>query len=129
MFVMAYIIEEYNKCGLEKVLEKAYTQYTLNKAIRKFGDKGFQAGFEEFKQLHQRTAFNPINPNNMTQEERKKALESLIFIKEKQDGTLKGHTCANRSKQREWIPKEDATSPIVSLQAVLLTATIEAKEN
>ena len=82
-------------------------------------------GFQEFDQLYKRTVFKPCLLKELTQEEKKKALESLIFIKEKRDGTF---TCADE-KQRGHISKEEAVSPIVLLEAVLLTCVLKAKEN
>ena len=56
-------------------------------------------------------------------------LESLIFLVEKKDGRIKARHCANGSKQRNWIDPEDAASPTVMTDSILLTAGIEAKEN
>jgi hypothetical protein len=47
-------------------------------------------------------------------------LESHMFLKEKQDGTLKGRTVAVGNKQQDYIPKEDASSPTVATEAMLL---------
>ena len=51
-----------------------------------------------------------------------------IFLKEKQDGSIKGHGVADGIKQREKIEPKDATSPTVSTEAVMLTATIDVLE-
>ena len=64
----------------------------------------------------------------MTPTEKAKALESLIFLVEKKDGRIKARHCANGSKQRNWINPEDAASPTVMTDSILLTAGIEAKE-
>ena len=100
----------------------------MSKAEKKFGKKGFDARFKEFDQLHKRTVFQPKKVSELSEEEKKKALESLIFIKEKRDGMLKGRTCADGRKQCSHVKKEDAASPTVSLEAVLLTCVMEAKE-
>jgi hypothetical protein len=55
-------------------------------------------------------------------------LESLIFLTEKQDGTIKARHCANGSVQREWMSREDVSSPTVNTESTLLTAVIEAEE-
>eukprot|EP00804_Cyclotella_cryptica_P004759 CCRYP_016242-RA/>CCRYP_016242-RA protein AED:0.40 eAED:0.39 QI:0/0/0/1/0/0/2/0/190 len=47
--------------------------------------------------------FIPRDPRSLTSEERKKALSSLIFLKEKETGEVKGRTCINGSPQREYI--------------------------
>ena len=44
-FVLIHTINEFEQRGVRKILEKAYTQYTLPKAIKKFGQKGFKACF------------------------------------------------------------------------------------
>ena len=64
----------------------------------------------------------------MTQEERRKALESLTFLTEKRDGRIKARTIANGSVQRKWMDKEDTASPTTALESVLLTSVIDAKE-
>ena len=88
------------------VLEKAFTQYILSKAEKKFGKKGFDTGFKEFDQLHKRTMFQPKKVSELSDEEKKKALESLIFIKEKRDGMLKERTCADGRKQCSHVKKK-----------------------
>ena len=107
----------------------ARQQYGLERGIKEWGDRGKDAAFEEVKQLHMRTTFKPINMDDMTSEERRKAIGSLIFLKEKTDGTIKGRACADGRKQREDAEKGDAASPTVSLESVLLTALIDAYEN
>jgi hypothetical protein len=55
-------------------------------------------------------------------------LESHMFLKEKRDGSLKGRTVAGGNKQRDYISKEDASSPTVATQAVLLSCIIDAEK-
>ena len=56
-------------------------------------------------------------------------MESLIFLTEKKDGRIKARTCANGSIQHAYIPKDDAVSPTTSTESILITSTIEAKQN
>jgi hypothetical protein len=72
--------------------------------------------------------FAPQVGEELSEEQKKGALESLMFLKEKRDGTIKGRACAEGMKQREGSNKSDATSPTVSLEAVLITSTIDAFE-
>ena len=81
------------------------------------------------EQLHKRTCFTPINIADLTPEEKKQVMDSLIFLVEKKGGTVKGQTCANGSIQRAWTDKDDTTSPTVASESIMLIATIEAKEN
>ena len=111
------------------VLAKAFAQtYTLSQGIKRFGEKGKQAAITEMKQLHDRSCFRPIKVNDLTDKQRRAAMNSLIFLTEKRDGRIKGRTCADGSKQRTWMSKEDASSPTVALESVMLSAVIDAKE-
>ncbi len=80
------------------------------------------------KQLHDCVVFEPILIADMTPLERKRAMESLIFLTEKRDGTVKARTCANGSTQREYIPREEATSPTAATEAILITGVLDAKQ-
>jgi len=51
-----------------------------------------------------------------------------MFIKEKRDGTVKSRRCANGRPQWEYTQKEDASSPTVSLKAMMMSCAIDAKE-
>jgi len=55
-------------------------------------------------------------------------MKSLIFIAEKCDGLIKARTCANGSTQQSCAPKDDAVSPTVLLESILITAAIKAKD-
>jgi hypothetical protein len=51
-----------------------------------------------------------------------------MFLKEKRDGKIKGRTMARGNKQRDYISKEDASSPTVATESVLLSCIIDAEE-
>jgi hypothetical protein len=55
-------------------------------------------------------------------------MESLLFLNEKRDGTIKSRFCANGSTQRDYMEREDVSSPTVSTESTMLTAVIEAEE-
>jgi hypothetical protein len=73
--------------------------------------------------------FEPKHPRDLSDEEKSKALSSLIFLKEKKSGNIKARSCANGNKQREHIAKEEAAAPTVALESVFITSTIDAKES
>jgi uncharacterized linocin/CFP29 family protein len=54
--------------------------YSLNKGMKKFDQKGMDAAIKEMKQLHDRTVFEGITIKDMTPLERKRAMESLLFL-------------------------------------------------
>ena len=75
-----------------------------------------------------RDGFEPVDWTKLSQQEKSRVIESLIFMVEKRDGTIKSRLCANGSKQRNWISKQDTSSPTASIKSILLTAVINAKE-
>ena len=65
----------------------------------------------------------------MSHEQRKKVLRYFMFPKEKCDGTIKARGCVDGRLQKENIAKSDRSSPIVSLEAMMMSFAIDAKEN
>ena len=51
-----------------------------------------------------------------------------MILKEKRDRLIKGRGVADWRKQQKKIEPKDARSPTVSMEAVILTATIDALE-
>ena len=91
--------------------------YSLTKGLNEFGEQGRKAAFGEMKQLHDRVVFEPIRVEEMTQLEKRQAMESLIFLVEKRDSRIKARTCTNGSTQREYTDRDDAASPEQSMQS------------
>ena len=71
----------------------------------------------------------PLQQANKMHDERTKALRYLMFLKEKQDGTIKVCWCMDGRPQRQYTSKEEVSSPTVSLEAMMLCCAIDAKEN
>jgi len=76
------------------------TQYSIKKGIKLFGDKGKKSVTSELQQLHDMVTFIPVNTHELTREQRKQALASLMFMTEKRCGRVKSRACTNGSKQR-----------------------------
>ena len=55
-------------------------------------------------------------------------ISSLMFLKEKYNGKLKGCRCVNWKPQHAYIPKEDAASSTVLTMEVVTTEAMEALE-
>ena len=55
-------------------------------------------------------------------------LKSHIFLKQKRTGEVKGRAVAGGNKQRGYIDKEDASSPTVAIESVILTSIVDALE-
>ena len=65
---------------------------------------------------------------NLSHTQRKMVLESHMLLKEKRDGKTKVWTVDGGNKQRDYIPKEDASSSTVAKESVILSCIIEAEE-
>jgi hypothetical protein len=102
--------------------------YSLNAGLKKFGTRGKEAAHKEMKQLHDRKVWKPVKITELTAREKKRAMESLIFLTEKRDGIIKGRICANGSTQRPYTPKEEAASPTAATEAIMITGVIDAKQ-
>ena len=112
----------------KKQVQLAQT-YSLKAALKKFKEKGKDATMDEMKQLDDRNVYYPIKVGDLTQKERKRAMESLLFIVEKRDGRVKARFCANGSTQREYMDRDATTSPTVMTESIFITSVIDAKQN
>ena len=119
--------EEMSHIILQMVYNFVQT-YTINKGIKKFGDQAINSLEKEIGQIHFRNATKPIKFKNLTQEQKKQVIDSLIFLTEKRDGLIKSRLCADGRKQRNWLSKVDTSSPTAALESLLVLAVISAKE-
>ncbi len=101
----------------------------MEAGIKRFGKQGETAVTNELNQFNKCKVFKPQHANDLSQEDKKKALSSLIFLKEKKDGDIKATFYANGNPEREHIAKEEAAAPTVALESVFITSTIDAKES
>jgi len=111
------------------VVATVMTQLSLKVGLKEWGAEAHSAATSEMKQLHLRNTFKPRHWRDLTELQRKMVLESHMFLKEKRDGKIKGRTVAGGNKQRGYIAKEDASSPTVATESVLLTCIVDAEED
>jgi hypothetical protein len=110
------------------VVAHVMTQLSLKSGLKWWGDKEYAVVTSEMKQLHFRNTFKPKHWNELSKTQHQMVLESHMFLKEKWDRSLKGRTVARGNKQQDYISKEDASSPTVTTEAVLLLCVFIAKE-
>ena len=74
--------------------------------------------------------YEPVHKSELTFEDRKKALASLMFVTEKRNRDIKDRKVADGSKQRTYdgYDKSDGSSPTVAIDSIFLTGVIDAKE-
>jgi hypothetical protein len=129
-FAMMYIkLMNKGTCQCADVVGMVMAQVLLKAALKKWGREAEESFRKEMKQLHWQISFKPMHWKSLTAKQRKKVLESHIFVERKQDGVLKAQQVAGGNKQWGYMMKEDASSPTVSSEAVMLTCIVDANEN
>ena len=124
VMLVSAAIELYNNTEASLVTP----QYGVKKGLRIFGKAGTEAVLKELKQLNDLNVVTPVHPKRMSQQEIKRALPYLMFLKRKRCGKVKGRGCADGRPQRDFIDKEDASSPTASTTAIMLSCLIDAIE-
>ena len=80
------------------------------------------------QQMHDLNVFKPVDHTTLTRDQLRQALRTIIFLKMKRCGRIKARACADGRKQRSLYSKEDASSPTVRTESVLLSLVIDAME-
>jgi hypothetical protein len=105
-----------------------FNQMHASKGIKLFKERAVAAILKEYKQLVDMCVLGRIDYDILTEAQKELALDAVNLIKEKRDGKVKGRTCANGSTQRSYIPREEAKSPTISLEALMALFIIFAHE-
>jgi hypothetical protein len=112
-----------------KVVEMVMTQLSLKAALKQWGKDAKVAVEVKAMQLHWRNSFKPVQWKDVDEEKQKQILESHVFVKKKRSGQFRAHKVAGDNKQRDFISKENASTPTVATESVLLTSLVDAQEN
>ena len=105
------------------------TQLSLKAALKQWGEDAKIAVEAEAKQLHWHNSFERVHYKKIGEDQQKQILELHVFVKKKRSGQIKARKVAGGNKQRDFISKEDASSPTVATELVLLTSVVDVKEN
>ena len=108
---------------------KKHEQMSAKAGIKRCGRKAEEALMDKFAQLEELSVFEGIDPKTLTSKQRRSALRAINLIKEKRTGKLKGRTVADGRPQRSLCDKSETTSPTVSVDALMLSLMIDAKED
>ena len=117
---------------MQATLYVMFMQMHAKKGIKLFGERGIAGMIKELKQLYQgvitgKSVVIPLNPDDLTDAERRQALEAGNLIQEKRNGIIKGRTCANGNKQNTYLREgEIVASPMVSLEGLFTMLVINA---
>ena len=131
--------EDYNKdkdintyysiaCGV------MFTQMSAKKGIKMFGERAIAALLKEYNQMDKgpmpgKPVFGAVDYHTLSVQEKKEALEAVNLIKENCDGKIKGRTCADGSKQRQYLKDgENVYSPTCATESLITKLIIDALE-
>jgi hypothetical protein len=103
-------------------------QLSMKAAIKKWGEQAKFAISKEIKKMHWRNSYKPCHWHSLSKKQKEQILESHIFVEQKRDGTIKARKVIGGNRQRDYITKEDVSSPTVTAEAVMLTCVIDAQE-
>ena len=95
------------------------TQLSLKAALKQWDEDAKAAVEAEAKQLHWRNSFRPVHWKDVDKERRKQNLELHVFVKKKHTGQIKARKVAGDNKQRDFISKENASSPTVAMECAI----------
>ena len=78
-------------------------QMSAYKGFKEFGERAVAVMLKELKQLEHgavpgKPVVTEIDPDSLTDEDKRRALDAVNIIELKRDGRLKGRSCANGSK-------------------------------
>jgi hypothetical protein len=122
-----FVQEDLYQAGTD-IVAAIMTQLSPKAGLKEWGDESFTATQSEMKQLYFRNTFNLNHWRELSQVQRQTVLDSHMFLKQKRDGKIKGRTMAGGNKQRDYISKDDASSPTIATEYVLLSCIIGAEE-
>ena len=94
-------------------------QYILQKGLKKFGDRGSKAATKEMDQLQQINCFTPIDVAELKPQEKRKAMEYLMFLNKKCDKPIKVKMVYNGKQNQEWLSREYLESPTAVLESIM----------
>jgi len=106
---------------------------SLHKGLKTHGKDAYAAAKEELVQLWKdKKTMLPVKKEDLTPQQQKKTIRSLMFLKEKYDGLgrfekMKARLVANGAQQDRNI-YEHTSSPTVAMQSIMMGLTIAAKE-
>ena len=131
-FNFSNIAEDLNHTTTRNLYSKAvdymFNQMSATQGIKMFQERAVAALIKEYKQLNDLCVLGVVDYDSLTTEQKAQALRAINLIKEKRDGKIKGRCCSDGSGQRKFVPREEASSPTISVESLIALVTIFAFE-
>eukprot|EP00957_Ditylum_brightwellii_P016081 1211339-Ditylum_brightwellii.AAC.1 len=106
----------------KKAVGACFNQMPASNGIKLFGKRALAVMVKELKQLNDgamegKPVVVLINVDVLSDDDKQKALDAMNLIKEKRDKTIKSRTCANGSKQRQYLKEyESVALPMIGMK-------------
>ena len=88
-------------------------QKSIKASIKRWGADAELIITNKMKQLHWQDSYNAKHWHELSKKQKEQVLESHIFVEQKRDGKIKACKVIGGNKQRDYITKEDMSSPRV----------------
>jgi hypothetical protein len=85
-----------------RVFAHVFTQISAKAGINKHGNAAVDTMMAELAQLENMSVYEALDPNKLTEKQKREALCSINLIKEKRDCRLKGRTVADGRPQKHY---------------------------
>ncbi|CAJ1966431.1 unnamed protein product [Cylindrotheca closterium] len=121
---------------MQQIRDEVYTrdgvsfiqQHYLNKGLKIFKERGKEAALKELDQLIKRSCWTPISIGELTESEKRKAVDAMMLLAEKNSGDIKGCFVYKGNETRDWLSQEDTASPTTSHEGICCTGVIDVHE-
>ena len=98
------------------------------KGLELYKEEGAEAVLKELRQIHSKKDIIPLQPKEMTYEQKKAALRYLMFLKKKLCGRINGRDCVDGRKKRVYVSKEESSYPTVTTEGIMVSCILDAME-
>ena len=86
------------------------TQYNMKQGLKHFGQIGVSAIEKEVCHIFTMDILEPDDPKDLSREDRRSVIAYMMFLKEKQDGTINARGFYNGRIQQNYMTKEETRS-------------------
>ena len=104
------------------------TRYNMKQRLNCFCQSGVSAIKKEVRQLVIMDALDPDEPKELRREYCRAKMAYLMFLKEKQGGTIKAQSCCDGIVQRNYMKKDETSSPTAMQKILMVNCIINAME-
>ena len=88
------------------LIHYAMAQVSMKAGIKKWGQKAKDGVQKELNQFHYMSVFHSVMADTLSEKQKNEAVKMLMFLKEKNDDSIKGRGCADGRMQKNKYEKK-----------------------